>query len=415
LKYQVFIQDSILCAGKYRFDLNRVRNVYVLGGGKAAGAMTVALEEILGARIVKGVVNVPEGNTQKTRFVKIQEASHPLPSEAGVEGTRRMMAIADEAGKDDIIIMLISGGGSSLMPLPRSFVTLEDKQNITDALSKSGARINEINAVRKHISDFKGGWLAKKAYPATILNLILSDVVGNNLEAIASGSTVPDSTTFLDARKVLEKYYLWQGAPISVRKLLSAGEKGIVAEPPKSNDPAFRKVQSVALGNCRSAAAAACRHLRRAGLNTLLLTTTLEGEARYVGEMFGALANSISNLGEPIPKPAAIVAAGETTVTVAGKGLGGRNQELALGAALKLNKKEGMVVASLSTDGIDGRAEAAVAIADTKTSRAEELGLEARKFLEQNDSYHLFKELEDLIIAGPIGTNVNDISVIIVL
>jgi glycerate-2-kinase len=312
--------------------------------------------------------------------------------------------------------MLVSGGGSSLMPLPRSDVTLEDKQNITELLLKSGARIYEINAVRKHISDFKGGWLAKKAYPASILNLILSDVVGDNLEAIASGPTVPDSTTFSDARRVLEKYCLWQNAPISVRKLLSAGEKGIVAETPKSDDPAFRRVHSFVLGNCRSAAAAACRHLRTSGLNTLLLTTTLEGEARFVGVMFGALANSIGSIGEPIPKPAAIVAAGETTVTVAGRGLGGRNQELVLGAAMKLNKIEGIVVASFSTDGIDGPTEAAGAIADTKTySRAAELGLEPQRFLDQNDSYHFFTKLEDLIITGPTGTNVNDISVIIVL
>ena len=416
LKSQVFIKESILCAGEHRFDLNRVGNVYVVGGGKAAGAMTVALEEILGARIKEGVVNVPHGNKHKARVVKTQEASHPIPDEAGVEGARRMMTIAENAGRDDLLIMLVSGGCSSLMPLPRNDVTLKDKQNITDTLLKSGARIQEINAVRKHISDIKGGWLAKKAYPATILNLILSDVVGDNLETIASGPTVPDSTTFFEAKRVLENYRLWQNAPITIKKLLSAGEEGIVAETPKPDDPAFKKVHSLVLGNCRSAAAAACGHLRAAGLNTLLLSTTLEGEAKHVGKMLGSLANSIGSLGEPIPKPAAIVAAGETTVTVTGKGRGGRNQELILGAAMELNRIEGMVVASLSTDGIDGPTEAAGAIADTQTySRAAELGLEPHEFLDQNDSHHFFKKLEDLIITGPTGTNVNDISVIIIL
>jgi glycerate-2-kinase len=236
------------------------------------------------------------------------------------------------------------------------------------------------------------------------------------LETIASGPTVPDSTTFFEAKRVLEKYRLWQNAPFAVKKLLSAGEEGIAAETPKPGDPAFRKVHSLVLGNCRSAAAAACKHLRAAGLNTLLLSTTLEGEAKHVGKMLGSLANSIGSLGEPIPKPAAIVAAGETTVTVTGKGLGGRNQELILGAAMELNRIEGMVVASLSTDGIDGPTEAAGAIADTQTySRAAELALEPHEFLDQNDSHHFFKKLEDLIITGPTGTNVNDISVIIVL
>lgn len=416
LKAQVMIEDSILRAGKYRFDLNKIGRIYVVGGGKAAGAMAKALEEVLGERTTEGIVNVPHGDRHQTHKVKRQEASHPIPNEAGAEGAQRMLTIAEQAQENDLVIVLISGGGSSLMALPRSNVTLEDKQNLTDRLLKSGARINEINTVRKHISDFKGGWLAKKAYPATVLNLVLSDVVGDPLDVIASGPTVPDSTTFSEAIAVLEKYGLWQDTPTSVRELLYMGKNGSVAETPKEDDYAFRKVHSLILGNCRTAAVAACKYLKTSGLNTLLLTSTLEGEAKCVGAMLSSLANNIIETDEPIPKPAAIVAAGETTVTVTGKGLGGRNQELVLAAALKLREREGAAVASLSTDGIDGPTVAAGAIADTQTrKRALELGLKAERFLRQNDSYNFFAKLEDSIITGPTGTNVNDISVIIVL
>lgn len=416
LKAQVMIEDSILCAGKHRFDLNKIGSIYVVGGGKATGAMAEALEDILGERTTEGMVNVQQGDRHQTHKVKRQEASHPLPNEAGVEGARRMLAIAEQAQENDLVIVLISGGGSSLMSLPRGKVTLEDKQDLTDILVKSGARINEINTVRKHISDFKGGWLAKKAYPATVLNLVLSDVVGDSLDVIASGPTVPDSTTFSEAITVLEKYGLWQDTPTSIRELLCMGQNGSVAETPKEDDFAFRKVHSLILGNCRTAAVAACKYLKTSGLNTLLLTSTLEGESKYVGAMLSSLANNIIETDEPIPKPAAIVAAGETTVTVTGKGLGGRNQELVLAAALGLCEREGAAIVSLSTDGIDGPTTAAGAIADVQTrKRAMELGLDPDKFLRQNDSYNFFAKLEDVIVTGPTGTNVNDISVITVL
>ena len=416
LKAKVRMKDSILHAGEHRFDMTKFRNVYVVGGGKAGGAMAQALEEILGHRITEGVINVPYGDKHTTSLVRLQGASHPVPDQAGVAGTRRMLEIADKAQKDDLIIALISGGGSSLMPLPRGNISLEDKQELTSALLKSGAKISEINAVRKHNSDFKGGWLAKKAYPATALNLVLSDVVGDPLEFIASGPTVPDSTTFADVRSVLLKYGLWEKTPSSVRELIVDGEKGLVAETPKAGDVAFERVYSVILGNCRSAAVAACRYLKAEGLNTLLLTSSLEGEARCVGTMLGSLANDVITSDEPLPKPAAIVAAGETTVTVTGKGLGGRNQELALSAALELRKVEGVVIASLSTDGADGPTDAAGAVVDGSTlTLAARLGLKPEKFLAENDSYSFFSKLGDLIVTGPTGTNVNDISLIIVL
>ncbi|MEM4701044.1 MAG: MOFRL family protein, partial [Candidatus Bathyarchaeia archaeon] len=276
--------------------------------------------------------------------------------------------------------------------------------------------INEINTVRKHISEFKGGWLAKKAYPATILNLILSDVLGDPLDFIASGPTVPDSTTFSDAIKVLKKYRLWDRAPISIKKVLTDGEKRLIPETPKADDEAFERVFNVIIGNNRAASLAACEILKSEGLNSLLLTSLLEGEARHIGTVLASLAREISASGNPVKKPAGIVAGGETTVTVTGKGKGGRNQEIALAAALKIRGLEGVVIASLSTDGVDGPTDAAGAIADGKTiARAEALGLRAENFLTDNNSYSFFSQLGDLILTGPTGTNVNDVSVIIVL
>jgi glycerate 2-kinase len=415
VKTKIHIENSNLHTGNYIFDLRKFRTIYIVGGGKAAGAMAEAIEELLGKHITDGIVNVPHGDKHKTHIIKLNGASHPIPDEAGVAGTRHMMALAEQAEKDDLLICLISGGGSSLMPLPRDDIPLADQQQLTEALLKSGATITEINTVRKHVSAFKGGWLAKKAYPATLLNLVLSDVVGDPLEFIASGPTVADSSTFADARTILEKYDLWKKTPNSARKILSKGEKGLIHETPKTGDAAFEKVHSIILGDVRTATEAAAKYLKSQGLATLLLTSTLEGEARHVGTVLASVANEIEATGNPVAIPAAVVLGGETTVTVTGKGRGGRNQELALSAALKLVCANGVVVASLSTDGVDGPTSAAGAIVDCKTvARAERLGLEAAKFLAENDSYNFFARLGDLIVTGPTETNVNDVSMIIV-
>jgi glycerate-2-kinase len=416
IKSKLLLKNLTLHVNGYSIDLKKFKNIYVIGGGKASGSMAEALEQVLGNSITNGLVNVPRSSKNKTDIIKLHEASHPIPDEAGVEGTRRMLKIAEQAKEDDLVICLISGGGSSLMPLPRGKISIADKKKITNALLKCGATINEINTVRKHISDFKGGWLAKKAYPATILNLILSDVVGDPLDFIASGPTVPDSTTFSDAIKVLKKYRLWSKAPASIRKVLSDGEKGLIPETPKANDEAFKRVYNVVVGNNRLASLTAQKYLKSEGLNTLLLTSTLEGEARHVGIMLASIVHEVSVSGNPVPKPAGIIAGGETTVTVTGKGLGGRNQEIALAAAQKLNDMNGVVVASLSTDGVDGPTDAAGAIADGKTLvRAAKMGLTPEEYLAENDSYHFFSKLGDLIFTGPTGTNVNDVSVIVAL
>ncbi len=390
--------------------------MYVLGGGKASGSMASALEDVLGKRITAGFVNVPHGDNHRTSIVKLMGASHPIPDESGVAGTRQMLALAEEAEENDLVILLISGGGSSLMPLPADDVSLQNKRELTDRLLKSGASITDINAVRKHLSGFKGGWLAKKAYPATILNLVLSDVIGDSLESIASGPTVPDSTTFADARRILLRYRLWDNVPLSIRNLILNGEKGVVPETPKEGDAAFEKVFSVILGNNRSATLAAIGHLRSEGLNPLLLTSTLEGEASKVGTVLATMAREVADSSDTFMKPAGLVAGGETVVTVGGKGIGGRNQELALSAALKLQGVEGAVIASLNTDGVDGPTDAAGAIVDGKTlERAMRLDLNPEEYLARNDSHSFFSKLGDLIVTGPTGTNVNDISLIIIL
>jgi glycerate 2-kinase len=416
VRSRVRLKNRILNVDQHVFDLRKFRNIYVVGGGKASGSMALALEQILDNHIARGLVNVPKRDMNKTKIISLHEASHPVPDESGVTGTRRMLRIVERADEDDLIICLISGGGSSLMPLPRGNVSIADKRKLTDALLKSGATINEINTVRKHVSDFKGGWLAKKAYPATILNLILSDVVGDPLDFIASGPTVPDSTTFNDAVKVLEKYHLWKTATSPIRQVLTDGQKGVIPETPKAGDKAFEKTHNVIVGNNRSASLAASEWLREAGLNTLLLTASLEGEAKEAGIFLATIAREVSASENPARKPAGIVAGGETTVTVTGKGLGGRNQEIPLAASTKLSGLDGAVIASLTTDGVDGPTDAAGAIADGKTlTRAAESGLSPEQFLLENDSYHFFEKLGDLMFTGPTGTNVNDVSVVIVL
>lgn len=416
IKSRLLLRDSVLRVDEYSFDLGKFKSVYVVGGGKASGSMAEALEKVLGRRITAGFVNVLHGETNKTSIIKLHGANHPVPDEAGVEGTRKMLDLVEAATADDLVICLISGGGSSMMPLPRGGISLSDKREITDLLLKSGATITEINTVRKHISDFKGGWLAKKAYPATVLNLILSDVMGDPLDSIASGPTVPDSTTFHDAISVLRKYDLWARGPPSVTKVLLDGEKSLIPETPKASDEAFKRVHNVVVGNNRLVSQTACTEFKSAGLNTLLLTSMMEGEARHVGTVLSSIAREVSISDNPVHKPGAVVAGGETTVTVTGKGKGGRNQEVALAAAMKLGNLDGVAVASLTTDGVDGPTDAAGAIVDGKTlAKAKRMGLSPEEFLAANDSYNFFSKISDLIFTGPTGTNVNDISLIVIL
>jgi glycerate-2-kinase len=417
IKSKVKVKGNTLKVENLSFNLDEFKRVLVVGGGKACGSMAEVLEEVLNDRIKGGAVNVPYASPPyQTRIVKLQRASHPIPDMAGVKGAKRMLDLVSHAKENDLIICLLSGGGSSLMPQPLSGIFLDDKRKVTDALLKSGATINEINTVRKHISGFKGGWLAEKAYPATVVNLILSDVVDDPLDSIASGPTVPDPTTFQDAIEILKRYRLWGKAPTSVKTVLLKGKKGLIPETPKAGDKAFEKVHNIVIGNTLTASLAAYSSVKNAGLNALLLSSRLEGQARDVGTVFASIAKEVVASGNPVPKPAGIIAGGETTVTVVGRGKGGRNQEIALSGALKIDAMDGVVVASISTDGVDGPTDAAGAIADGKTlPRAHELRLNPRKFLVENDSYNFFNKLDDIIFTGSTGTNVCDVSVIVAL
>ncbi|TRO54314.1 glycerate kinase [Candidatus Bathyarchaeota archaeon] len=400
-------------------DLNlpwdEIGDIVVVGGGKAAGPMAEAIEETLGDRVKDGLLNVLKGtecNYSLTR-IKLNPASHPIPDQSGVRGVRAMMRMVSGLDRRDLVICLISGGGSALMPLPAEDVTLEDIQNVTGILLKAGATINELNAVRKHLSAFKGGQLARASQPAKVVSLILSDVVGSPLDVIASGPTSPDPTTFEDAINVLKKYGVWEDVSRSVRKKLEEGEMGEMPDTPKTDDPLFQNVHNVVVASNVTASVRAKEEAERLGYNAQLLTTRLEGEARHAGVFIAGLSKGIIFDGVPLKPPAALVIGGETTVKVRGRGVGGRNQELALGAAQTISGLD-CVVAALGTDGIDGPTDAAGAIVDGETARrARELGLNLGLHLEANDSYNFFKAMEDHILTGPTGTNVNDLTIVL--
>ncbi|MBD3173408.1 DUF4147 domain-containing protein [Candidatus Bathyarchaeota archaeon] len=397
-------------------DLREVNKTIVIGGGKAGGLMAKAVENLLGDRIDSGIVNVLEGteNAVSLEYISLNGSAHPVPSESGVKGVREMLRLTQDLNKNDLVISLISGGGSALMPLPAENISLADLQNITQKLLKAGATINELNAVRKHSSSFKGGQLARHCYPAMVISLILSDVIGDPLDIIASGPTAPDASTFNNAQNVLEKYNIIKECPESIQLRIRQGVYGAIRETPKKNDPIFDKVHNILIANNNLAAAASKKKADELGYNSMILSTYIQGEARQVGEILTDIAREISNRERPLEKPAVIIIGGETTVTVTGDGVGGRNQELALAASMRLNGMN-CIIATLGTDGIDGPTDAAGAIVDGNTmKRSNELGLDSRTYLEENDSYSFFRELGDAIITGPTGTNVNDLSLILV-
>jgi len=401
--------------GSHTLDLREFDRVLVVGAGKASAPMAVAVEEILGDRITSGIVNVKYGYTERTHKIRLIEAGHPVPDEQGMEGARLQVELVSGAGERDLILCLISGGGSALMPLPVEGISLAEKQEVTRQLLSCGATINEINALRKHISRVKGGQLARLAYPATLLSLILSDVVGDPLDVIASGMTVPDGSTFEEVHTILCKFDLWDKVPARIRSHLEAGRVGQVADTPKQGDPIFARVHNLVIGSNIQALLAAEKVARECGYHTLILSSFVEGEAREVAKVLVGLAKEVRKTGHPISAPACLIAGGETTVTLQGQGMGGRNQEMALSAALSAEGMKDFLFLSLGTDGSDGPTDAAGALADGETiARARGLGLRALDFLRDNDSYHFFQRLGDLIKTGPTNTNVNDLQIILV-
>ena len=400
---------------KETFDLSRIQRILVVGMGKASARMAATLEELLGERISGGLVVTADGYRVAARKIKIVEASHPVPDARGRAAADRIVALLNEAEEDDLVVVLISGGGSALLPSPASGITLSDLAATNELLLRSGAKIQEINTVRKHLSQVKGGQLARHAFPAQVLALVLSDVPGDPLNAIASGPTVGDPTTFDQAKRILRQYRLWEEIPDPVRERIEAGIRGEIEETPKPGDDVLQRVTTTIIGSGSDALDAAREEGDRLGYHTLSLTTTLEGEAREVGKIMAALAREEASSGRPVPLPALIIAAGETTVTVRGTGKGGRNQELALSAAQGIEGIPQVVIASLGTDGRDGPTDAAGGMVDGRTvGRMRERGIDPGEYLEQNNSYKALEEAGDLIVTGPTGTNVADICMILV-
>jgi hydroxypyruvate reductase len=411
----VRINSGTLIAVRTRYPLSRIKNIYVVGAGKASAAMAKAVERLLGKRITSGLVNVKYGHTASLRRIQLRECGHPVPDEAGVEGAREIAALVAGATADDLVICVISGGGSALLPFPAQPLTLAMKQETTRLLLNSGADITEINTVRKHLSSIKGGWLAALCYPAPVLSLILSDVIGNSLDVIASGITAPDSSTYADARDILVRFDLLSRVPSEVRERIEQGIRGEAAETPKSDHPAFAKTQNLIVGSNDLALNAAAVRAKDLGYRTLVLSSFIEGETRDVARVHAAIAKEIRANSRPLKTPACVISGGETTVTIKGNGAGGRNQEFALAAAMDIAGLENVVVLSGGTDGTDGPTDAAGAIADgTTVSRAAGQGRNARRYLDNNDSYSFFDPLGDLIRTGPTNTNVMDVRLVLV-
>jgi glycerate 2-kinase len=397
------------------YDLENYSRVFIIGGGKAGGRMAVAIERVFADSITDGFLNIPRSqNHYSLKYVKLNFCSHPIPDADGIKGVNAMLNMVKGCSEKDLVICLISGGGSALMPLPVEGLSLQDLQYITSLLLKQGATINELNIVRKHLDGFKGGQLAKACGKADILTLILSDVVGDPIDIIASGPTVPDPSTFNDAVTIMKKTRVWDLAPENIKNRLTKGIRGEIPETPKTTDPIFGRVQNVVIANNMIALEAAECEAKKNGYNTLILSSLIEGEAKIVGEVYAAIAGEIILSGKPIRSPAAVIAGGETTVEVHGLGSGGRNQELVLGAIKKI-KDLYCVVASMGTDGVDGTTGSAGGLVDGVTLlRSLKAGLNLEESLRENDSYNYLNKLGDTLKTGPTGTNVNDIHLILV-
>ena len=385
----------------------RFERVVVLGCGKASGAMARAAEDVLGDRVAEGFVVVKDGYTVPLARIHLSEAGHPVPDERGLAASATLLELARSAREDDLVLFLVSGGGSALTPAPAPPVTLTEKQEVTRLLLTAGATIGELNAVRKHLSRFKGGLLARAAWPATVLTLALSDVIGDPLDVIASGPTAPDPTTFAVALEVLERRRVWVRTPASVLDRIEAGLKGQIEQTPKPGDPVFSRVTNLVIGNNALITDAAVAAAQRLGYRPHFLTRELQGEAREV-------ARELLERARGLQPPACLVAGGETTVTVRGRGKGGRCQEFALAAALELQPGDGLTVLAAGTDGTDGPTDAAGAVVDGATvGKGSAAGADARRALADNDAHHFLGASGDLIVSGPTNTNLLDLYLVL--
>ena len=426
------LEDERLIISEQVYNLNKYRRIFLIGAGKAGAPMAGTAAEILGRRLNESIIIVKEGHTgsyilhdvdygktinahapEHTVVIRILEAGHPLPDERGVIGAQQIEDLLSGTQPDDLVICLISGGGSALLVSPSPGITLDDMQELTTYLLACGANINEINTLRKHLDRVKGGGLAGMAAPAAVATLILSDVIGDPLDVIASGPTVPDPSTYEQAYQILEKYDLLGRVPRSITTHLKEGQRGELPETPKPGDPLFERVQNVIIGSNIQAARAAVNQAQKEGLHTLLLTTWMQGEARQAGRFLAAVGHQINADNQPVVRPACVVVGGETTVTIKGDGLGGRNQEMALGAVSGFDGLPDSALITLATDGGDGPTDAAGAVVTGETQyQAHQMGFSPDDFLARNDSYNFFEPLGDLLKPGPTHTNVNDLALL---
>ena len=415
MEQSIFRKDDQLCANTALYDLSKYQRVVCVGAGKASGHMAGTLEQILGEHLEGGIVIVKDGYGTPTQRIRLVEASHPLPDARSVGATKQILQIVRSLTKQDLLIVLLSGGASSLLCAPAPGLTLTDKRRTTNLLLRCGATIHELNLVRKHLSAVKGGQLAQ-ATSAKILTLIMSDVLGDDLAIIGSGPTVPDLTTFHKAKTILKHYQVWSRVPERVRKYLEQGTKGHVPGSLKSRRRHSSRSHSIILANNQTAIDGVAKETKRLGLRPYILEAPLQGEAKDLGTILGALAKDIRGFGNPVRPPACLIAGGEPTVTVTGKGKGGRAQECVLAAAQELAGLPNVVVAGFGTDGTDGPTEVAGAMVDGKTvQRAKKKGISIENMLKEHDSYTFFHQVGGHIITGPTKTNVNDIYLILVL
>ena len=409
--HSLFVEDK-------EYDLHEIKRIKVVGAGKAAAPMARTVGDVLRDRVDGGLIIAKHGHANPDSDLSPIElvcASHPVPEAGGVRATERIMTLAGDLGREDLLVTVISGGCSALLVSPAPGLSLEDKQAVIRVLLESGASIHQINTVRKHLSSIKGGMLAQLASPARTISLIISDVVGDAPDTIGSGPTAPDPTTFIEAMHVLTNFDLVSRVPRPVIERLERGAAGDHRETPTDDDPCFRNVQNIVIRSGRHAAKAVVEAAFKHGFNTILVEPPLQGSARDAGSMIASMARAVVESGRPAHRPACLVFFGETTVNVIGDGRGGRNQELALAAAIDIDGTQGVTIATLATDGQDGPTDAAGAVVDYRTiQHARKLGMDPGRYLANNDSYSFFDALDGLIRTGNTLTNVADLAFVLI-
>lgn len=413
VKMALLRDGNILQVGSRSYDLGKYQKIYVVAFGKASVPMAKALEEILYDLPLRGIAITKYGLGSTLAHIEVYEAAHPVPDENSLKAGQMVKEMLSQAGKDDLVIFLISGGGSSLFALPRKDISFKEFVKLHETLLNTGATITEINAVRKHLSTVKGGGLARMAFPAESISLVLSDVVGDPLDVVASGPTVPDSSTFEDFNDIVERYNITLFPSIS--RLLEDGLNGLVEETLKAGDPVFDRCYNKLIGTNYIALDAAAKKAKELGYNTLLLSSYITGESKEVAKVFAALARNELLHSGPVPRPACVLAGGEATVTIKNGGKGGRCQEMALSFAIETSGLEGLLFLAAGTDGIDGPTDAAGAFADGNSIEQSLMsGMDARAMLNSHDSYTFFDSIDDLLKIGQTGTNVMDIYILLV-